>query len=142
MLSLAGEAAPPAEAGAGGDRMAPTNLAYVIYTSGSTGRPKGTMNTHRAVVNRLLWVQDRLRARRGDRVLQKTPYSFDVSVWELFWPLLTGARLVIPSGRPPGRGLSGRDDRLEEITTMHFVPPCCTSSWKHRNWSGADRWSG
>nr|QEO74622.1 Beta-ketoacyl synthase [uncultured bacterium] len=65
------------------------NLAYVIYTSGSTGKPKGAMNTHRAVVNRLLWMQDEYRLTADDRVLQKTPCGFDVSVWEFFWPLIT-----------------------------------------------------
>ncbi|MGL6342111.1 MAG: condensation domain-containing protein, partial [Waterburya sp.] len=73
----------------------PDNLAYVIYTSGSTGTPKGVMNTHRGLVNRLLWMQDTYRLIPGEKVLQKTPYSFDVSVWEFFWPLLTGASLVI-----------------------------------------------
>ncbi len=75
-------------------------LAYVIYTSGSTGRPKGAMNEHRAVVNRLLWMQDQYRLVEQDRVLQKTPFSFDVSVWEFFWPLISGARLVV--ARPEG----------------------------------------
>ncbi len=99
------------------------NLAYVIYTSGSTGRPKGAMNEHRAVVNRLQWMQSQYRLSSGDRILQKTPYSFDVSVWEFFWPLITGARLAIAL---PGRH---RDPQylwklIEEsgVTTLHFVP--------------------
>src|SRR5205823_14085174 len=71
------------------------NLAYAIYTSGSTGRPKGVPNVHKAIVNRLLWMQDEYQLTADDRVLQKTPYSFDVSVWEFFWPLMTGACLVI-----------------------------------------------
>ncbi|MET0396369.1 MAG: amino acid adenylation domain-containing protein, partial [Longimicrobiaceae bacterium] len=71
------------------------SLAYVIYTSGSTGRPKGAMNAHRGIVNRLLWMQDEYELTSDDVVLQKTPFSFDVSVWEFFWPLLTGARLVL-----------------------------------------------
>jgi amino acid adenylation domain-containing protein/non-ribosomal peptide synthase protein (TIGR01720 family) len=102
---------------------APDNLAYLIYTSGSTGRPKGTMNTHRGIVNRLRWMQARYRLAADDRVLQKTPFTFDVSVWELFWPLLTGARLVM--ARPGGH----RDPVYllhtlaeQEITTVHFVP--------------------
>ena len=66
------------------------DLAYVIFTSGSTGRPKGAMNTHRGIVNRLLWMQDQYGLTPADRVLQKTPFSFDVSVWEFFWPLLAG----------------------------------------------------
>ncbi len=99
------------------------NAAYVIYTSGSTGRPKGVPNTHRGVVNRLDWMQRRYRLGHDDAVLQKTPTSFDVSVWELFWPLLTGARLVL--ARPGGqkdptylRELIG----AQRITTAHFVP--------------------
>ena len=72
----------------------PDNLAYVIYTSGSTGKPKGAMNTHRGICNRLLWMQDAYQLTEADRVLQKTPFTFDVSVWEFFWPLITGAQLV------------------------------------------------
>ncbi|HEY3567953.1 MAG TPA: amino acid adenylation domain-containing protein, partial [Thermoanaerobaculia bacterium] len=100
-----------------------SNLAYVIYTSGSTGRPKGTMNTHRGIVNRLLWMQERYGLTAADRVLQKTPFSFDVSVWELFWPLLTGARLVM--ARPGGHqdpAYLARTIAQEGITTLHFVP--------------------
>ncbi len=102
----------------------PDNLAYVIFTSGSTGRPKGAMNSHRAIVNRLWWMQEEYRLETTDRVLQKTPMGFDVSVWEFFWPLLVGARLVL--ARPGGH----RDPaylraliRREGITTLHFVPP-------------------
>ena len=69
--------------------------AYVIYTSGSTGQPKGVINEHAGVVNRLLWMQDEYGLEAQDSVLQKTPFSFDVSVWEFFWPLFTGARLVM-----------------------------------------------
>ena len=99
------------------------HLAYMIYTSGSTGRPKGTMNAHRGIVNRLLWMQAEYGLTRDDRVMQKTPTSFDVSVWELFWPFLTGARLIVagPGGhQDPGylRELIQR----EQITTLHFVP--------------------
>ncbi len=86
---------PALPGGAGAD-----NLAYVIYTSGSTGRPKGAMNSHRGIVNRLLWMQGEYGLTAEDRVLQKTPFCFDVSVWEFFWPLLTGARLVV--ARPGG----------------------------------------
>jgi amino acid adenylation domain-containing protein len=99
------------------------SLAYVIYTSGSTGRPKGAMNTHRGIVNRLLWMQSAYGLDRTDAVLQKTPVSFDVSVWELFWPLLTGARLVLarPGGHRDGGYLV---ERIVEsgVTTVHFVP--------------------
>src|SRR5207302_5160560 len=73
----------------------PHNVAYVLYTAGSTGKPKGVLNIHAAIVNRLLWMQDAYRLTDEDRVLQKTPYSFDVSVWEFFWPLITGACLVL-----------------------------------------------
>ncbi len=99
------------------------NLAYVIFTSGSTGRPKGAMNAHRAICNRLLWMQDEFVLNAADRVLQKTPFSFDVSVWELFWPLLNGARLVV--ARPEGHKDSTYLVELiaeHGITTLHFVP--------------------
>jgi amino acid adenylation domain-containing protein/FkbM family methyltransferase len=101
----------------------PDNLAYAIYTSGSTGRPKGAMNTHRAIVNRLLWMQDAYGLTAADSVLQKTPISFDVSVWELFWPLLAGARLVLarPGGHQDAAYLVGVI-AAERITTVHFVP--------------------
>jgi amino acid adenylation domain-containing protein len=99
------------------------NLAYVIYTSGSTGRPKGAMNTHAAVLNRLLWMQDAYRLDSTDSVLQKTPFSFDVSVWEFFWPLMFGARLVVarPLGHHDNAYLADVIAR-EKITTLHFVP--------------------
>jgi amino acid adenylation domain-containing protein len=99
------------------------NLAYVIYTSGSTGKPKGVMNEHRGVCNRILWMQDEYGLSESDRVLQKTPFSFDVSVWEFFWPLLVGASLVV--ARPGGHRDSDYLVKLiiaEEITTLHFVP--------------------
>ncbi|HEY9659326.1 MAG TPA: amino acid adenylation domain-containing protein, partial [Allocoleopsis sp.] len=102
----------------------PTNLAYVIYTSGSTGKPKGTMNTHQGICNRLLWMQDAYQLTEDDRVLQKTPFSFDVSVWEFFWPLMTGACLVV--ARPQGHKDSAYLVQLiaeQQITTLHFVPP-------------------
>ncbi len=101
----------------------PDGLAYVIFTSGSTGRPKGVMNSHRGIVNRLLWMQERYALTPADRVLQKTPYSFDVSVWEFFWPLLTGARLVfaLPGGHQDSAYLA-RTIATEGITVTHFVP--------------------
>jgi amino acid adenylation domain-containing protein len=101
----------------------PVDLAYVIYTSGSTGKPKGAMNTHRGICNRLLWMQDAYKLTATDRVLQKTPFSFDVSVWEFFWPLLTGARLVMaqPGGQKDATYLINTIAQ-EEITTLHFVP--------------------
>src|SRR5215831_13586236 len=103
--------------------LAPQHLAYVIYTSGSTGQPKGVMVPHRGVVNRLVWMQDSYGLDVHDAVLQKTPFGFDVSVWEFFWPLFTGARLVM--ARPEGH----KDPAYlveailqNKITTVHFVP--------------------
>jgi len=99
------------------------NLAYIIYTSGSTGQPKGAMNEHRGVVNRLVWMQETYRLGANDAVLQKTPFSFDVSVWEFFWPLMYGARLVM--ARPGGHkdpGYLVRVIQERKITTLHFVP--------------------
>ncbi|KAA0021587.1 non-ribosomal peptide synthase/polyketide synthase, partial [Antrihabitans cavernicola] len=101
----------------------PTSTAYVIFTSGSTGRPKGVAVTHGAIVNRLLWMQNEYRLTPADVVLQKTPFTFDVSVWELFWPLHTGATLVI--ARPDGhRDPEYLVDVIAErgVTTAHFVP--------------------
>ncbi|WP_181774388.1 non-ribosomal peptide synthase/polyketide synthase [Amycolatopsis pittospori] len=101
----------------------PSAPAYVIYTSGSTGRPKGVVVPHKGIVNRLLWMQDEYGLTADDRVLQKTPSSFDVSVWEFFWPLVAGATLVVakPDGHRDPRYLQEliRDQR---ITTLHFVP--------------------
>nr|WP_223885198.1 non-ribosomal peptide synthetase [Nocardia colli] len=100
-----------------------SNIAYVMFTSGSTGRPKGVAVSHAAIVNRLLWMQAEYRLRAGDAVLQKTPVTFDVSVWELFWPLQAGARLVLaePGGHRDARYLT---DLIvgEGITVAHFVP--------------------
>ncbi|NYT94925.1 non-ribosomal peptide synthetase [Salinispora sp. H7-4] len=101
----------------------PEHPAYVIYTSGSTGRPKGVVVEHRGIVNRLRWMQHAYGLAATDRVLQKTPASFDVSVWELFWPLITGATLVV--ARPDGHRDPAYLARLidsERITTLHFVP--------------------
>ncbi|MEQ5837817.1 amino acid adenylation domain-containing protein, partial [Marinobacter sp. NFXS9] len=101
----------------------PEQRAYVIYTSGSTGKPKGVANTHAALFNRLQWMQAAYELGEGDVVLQKTPYSFDVSVWEFFWPLMVGARLVVA---PPGdhkdpAKLTALIEQ-ERVTTLHFVP--------------------
>ncbi len=101
----------------------PEGPAYAIYTSGSTGRPKGAVVPHRGIVNRLLWMQETYGLDAGDRVLQKTPFSFDVSVWEFFWPLISGACLVV--ARPGGHQDPDYLVRLVNqagITTMHFVP--------------------
>jgi amino acid adenylation domain-containing protein/non-ribosomal peptide synthase protein (TIGR01720 family) len=107
----------PAVAGAG------DSLAYVLFTSGSTGRPKGVGVPHRGVCNRLLWMQDYFGLDAGDTVLQKTPYTFDVSVWEFFWPLLVGARLAMaePGAHKEPERLIALIER-HRVTTLHFVP--------------------
>lgn len=108
---------------AGLAKAGPDDLAYVIYTSGSTGQPKGAMISHRAIANRIHWMQDAYALAPDDRVLQKTPFGFDVSVWEFFWPLLYGAELVIaePGGhRDTGYLVQTIID--QGITTIHFVP--------------------
>ena len=101
----------------------PTALAYVIFTSGSTGTPKGVGVSHAAIVNRLRWMQQAFPLTAADRVAHKTPFGFDVSVWELCWPLMTGAGLVVadPEGhRNPG--YLGRLAHEQRVTVMHFVP--------------------
>ena len=115
-----------ADDGAGPAGAGPATLddpAYLIFTSGSTGRPKAAVITHRAIDNRLAWMQHHFGLRDGERVLQKTPAGFDVSVWELFWPLQVGATLVVarPGGHRDPRYLA---ELIEEhrISTIHFVP--------------------
>ncbi|SFD90409.1 non-ribosomal peptide synthetase [Paracidovorax konjaci] len=101
----------------------PSHPAYVIYTSGSTGQPKGVVVPHSAIANRLRWMQAEYALQADDRVLQKTPSSFDVSVWEFFWPLISGATLVV--ARPGGHRDTGYLAGLiaqEAVTTVHFVP--------------------
>ncbi|WP_307797577.1 AMP-binding protein, partial [Actinomadura barringtoniae] len=102
---------------------APGSAAYVIYTSGSTGVPKGAVLTHEGLANRLAWMQARFGLRPGDRVVQKTPFVFDVSVWEFFWPLSVGATVVVAA---PG---AHRDPVAmaelivrEQVSVAHFVP--------------------
>ncbi|WP_245746056.1 non-ribosomal peptide synthetase [Nocardia altamirensis] len=101
----------------------PSNTAYVIFTSGSTGRPKGVAVSHAAIVNRLAWMQAEYGLSDADAVLQKTPATFDVSVWEFFWPLQVGARLVVarPDGHRDPAYLADLVAR-EQITVIHFVP--------------------
>jgi amino acid adenylation domain-containing protein len=98
-------------------------LLNVIYTSGSSGQPKGVMVSQAAIVNRLLWMQESFPLQAHDRVLHKTPYSFDVSVWEIFWPLITGAQLIIaePQGHKNPAYLRDIIHR-EKISILHFVP--------------------
>ena len=97
--------------------------AYVLYTSGSTGKPKGVVVNQRAIVNRLRWMQASYPLRADDVVLQKTPCSFDVSVWEFFWPLMTGAQLVMapPDAHRDPQALWQLIDDYR-VTTLHFVP--------------------
>ena len=110
----------------------PGHLAYMIYTSGSTGRPKGAANSHAGLHNRLAWMQDAYRLTADDTVLQKTPFGFDVSVWEFFWPLITGARLVLAAPgehRDPARLMAAI--REHEVTTLHFVPSMLQAFVEH-----------
>ncbi|GCF09825.1 hypothetical protein KDI_33890 [Dictyobacter arantiisoli] len=101
----------------------PDNLVYMIYTSGSTGQPKGVMNTQHGLLNRLAWMQQIYQLTDHDRVLHKTPFSFDVSVWEFFWPLITGAQLIV--AQPGGHQDPAYLKQLiiqQHVTTIHFVP--------------------
>ncbi len=103
--------------------VATSDLAYCIYTSGSTGRPKGVLNAHAGVVNRIRWMHRQYPIDERDVVLQKTPFGFDVSVWEFFWPLMAGARMVI--AKPEGHKDPFYLRQLmadEGVTTLHFVP--------------------
>lgn len=102
---------------------APEDAAYVIYTSGSTGTPKGVVNEHRGIVNRLEWMRTHYGITSEDRILQKTPATFDVSVWEFFLPLIAGATLVVapPEAHKDPAWLASIL-REERITTTHFVP--------------------
>ena len=101
----------------------PEDLAYVIYTSGSTGRPKGVMVEHRSVVNRLRWMQRRYPLGADDVILQKTPVTFDVSVWELMWWAMAGASVALlePGGERDPRKIVAAVER-HRVTVMHFVP--------------------
>ncbi|WP_455428223.1 enterobactin synthase subunit F [Dryocola sp. LX212] len=101
----------------------PDHTAYVIFTSGSTGRPKGVMVGQQAIVNRLLWMQNHYPLNGEDVVLQKTPCSFDVSVWEFFWPYIVGAQLVMapPEAHRDPQALQQLFARYR-VTTTHFVP--------------------
>jgi amino acid adenylation domain-containing protein len=102
--------------------IAPQSPAYVLYTSGSTGQPKGVGVSHRAIANRLRWMQDSYPLSEQDVVLHKTPFSFDVSVWELCWPLLVGARMVVaePGGHRSPEYLVAL--MSQGVSVAHFVP--------------------
>ncbi|MBK5418650.1 amino acid adenylation domain-containing protein [Pseudomonas sp. TH31] len=117
--------------------LTPKHLAYVLYTSGSTGTPKGVMNEHLGVVNRLLWARDEYRVDANDRVLQKTPFGFDVSVWEFFLPLLAGAELVMarPGGHQEPDYLASLI-RQAGVTMLHFVPSMLDLFLEHRDSEG------
>ncbi|TCP54571.1 amino acid adenylation domain-containing protein [Tumebacillus sp. BK434] len=98
-------------------------LAYMIYTSGSTGKPKGAMVPHKAIVNQILWRQETYRLTESDCILQKTPVSFDASVWELFWALMVGARIVMARSEGHKDSAYLREVIKEQgVTTVHFVP--------------------
>jgi fengycin family lipopeptide synthetase D len=101
----------------------PEDLAYIIYTSGSTGKPKGAMIEHHSVVNRTHWMQQQYPLAAGDVILQKTPYTFDVSVWELFWWSFAGAKvcMLVPGGEKDPAVIAAAIAQ-EQVTTIHFVP--------------------
>jgi len=103
--------------------LSPTDLAYVLFTSGSTGQPKGVMVSHGAINNRLQWMQEEYKLKPHDRVIQKTPFTFDVSVWEFFWSLSEGACLVV--AEPERHKESAYLVELiksQRVTCLHFVP--------------------
>ncbi|WP_455733293.1 amino acid adenylation domain-containing protein, partial [Burkholderia stabilis] len=105
------------------DEIDDARLAYLIYTSGSTGKPKGAGNTHGALANRIAWMQDAYQMTRDDVVLHKTPFGFDVSVWEFVWPLAIGAKLAIAAPgdhRDPARLAAAI--HAHGVTVLHFVP--------------------
>lgn len=112
--------------------VAPEQLAYLIYTSGSTGKPKGAGNTHCALANRIAWMQDAYELNVDDVVLHKTPFGFDVSVWEFVWPLAVGAKLAIAAPgdhRDPARLVAAIE--LHQVTTLHFVPSMLAAFVSH-----------
>ncbi|TQC43929.1 non-ribosomal peptide synthetase [Rhodococcus sp. WS4] len=123
LLDVSGYDSAPVTDSARHSPLRPANAAYVIFTSGSTGRPKGVTVTHAMMVNQFRWAQTLTPLDGSDAVLHKTPLTFDISAWELFWPLQTGARVVIaePGGHRDPRYLA-RTVEQESITTLHVVP--------------------
>jgi amino acid adenylation domain-containing protein len=103
------------------------SLAYIIYTSGTTGRPKGTMIRHHSLVNRLHWMQKKYPLDESDTILHKTPFTFDVSVWEIFWWAVVGARVcLLAPGGEKDPGLTADTAARSRVTVMHFVPSMLT----------------
>jgi amino acid adenylation domain-containing protein len=115
-------------------KLSPDSPVYMIYTSGSTGMPKGVINRHGSLFNRLYWMQATYQLRQEDRVLQKTPFGFDVSVWEFFWPLMFGARIVV--ARPGGHTDPAYVRQIisrRQVTVAHFVPSMLNVFLDQRN---------
>ncbi|MEU6664779.1 amino acid adenylation domain-containing protein [Streptomyces sp. NPDC046727] len=115
----------------------PGDLAYVIHTSGSTGTPKGVMVEHRSIVNRINWMHTHYGLRPDDRVMQKTTYTFDVSVWEFLWPLMKGAAIVLASPdahREPT--VLEAEIRRHGVTHIHFVPTALSALLSQGSLSG------
>jgi amino acid adenylation domain-containing protein len=120
-------------------RNTPRDLAYVIFTSGSTGKPKGVMVEHRSLINRLHWMQHAYPIGESDVILQKTPFSFDVSVWELFWWALQGASLcmLVPGGERNPIAIVDAV-RKHQVSVMHFVPSMLNVFLEYLDAKGAD----
>jgi amino acid adenylation domain-containing protein len=109
--------------GLGAESLSPEDASYALFTSGSTGRAKGVVNTHGGIANRIAWMQDTYRLTSDDRILYKTPVSFDVAMWEWLWPLTTGARVVVADvGAQRDPVLIARAIRDHDVTIAHFVP--------------------
>jgi tyrocidine synthetase-3 len=105
----------------------PGNLAYIIYTSGTTGKPKGVMIDHRSLVNRLTWMQKKYPIDTRDTLLQKTPFTFDVSVWEILWWAMTGAKgCLLPAGGEKNPEMITDVVEMNNVTVLHFVPSMLT----------------
>lgn len=123
------------------DKADPNSIAYIIYTSGSTGKPKGTMIKHHSLINRLEWMQKRYPIDEKDTILQKTTFTFDVSVWEMFWWSMQGARVCFlepGDEKDPGKIISAIEKN--NITVMHFVPSMLTAFLEHlKDLGGAER---
>jgi amino acid adenylation domain-containing protein/thioester reductase-like protein len=122
----------------------PGDMAYVIYTSGSTGKPKGAMLEHGGLVNRLWWMQRRYPLTQESVILQKTPYTFDVSVWELMWWALAGARVsMLTPGGEKDPAVIIDTIKKQRVTTMHFVPSMLNAFLQYLESSGrAEELSG